>query len=186
LERFTPMQIGMAMTAVIVLFLVTNAGNGGMRRIAPAALPVASEVIGNSAPAGTSATLPLKREPVGMPSVAAGRALLAERSHSTKAGGGAGCDAPKKLRGIPSMAAGRSLSCETLPMTRDDGFTLPPGAGDNHAEDAHYSTATLPLERAIEHPTLTPAEAAMQAEQAASMSTVDGGGGPPVDPNQPF
>ncbi len=159
--------------------LRTNAGTASSLPGAPAAsAPVGqasaspqNPAQGNKAAGKTAAgktkkssVLPMTRGPAGLMSPSAAASVSVER----------GGKAPKaltdkvRMQGIPSPAAAATMASKTLPMTVDDGATMPATSErDSHAVDTHYGssgTQTLGMEPMVERPVMTPGEAARRAE----------------------
>ena len=179
LNRVTPVHMGIAMTLFVFVMIVANGSPGGIRKSAPAALPVPASVTPAS-----SQTLPLRRKSSqqGMMSPAAAEAILARREGRSPRRA-----AERRVAGMPSPAAAQSLQGETLPMKRHDLMTIPPpGGGDAHAVDSHYRPQTLAMAKPIERPALTPGESAAQAQSYGNVASTVNPGTAPADPNGAF
>lgn len=185
--RISPMQLGVLMSVVALAFVITRGGPAPMDAGAPASLPAAPSLSNGAPSTAGSETLPFAGKPVGMPSPAAAQRILADRGARR-----AKQPPSAKLRGVPSAAAAGKLAdaeaggTATLPMRADDGMSLPADGSDRdaHAGEAHYGgSTTLPMEREVELPAVTPAEAAARAEVRSIDVTPDPYGGQPTGPN---
>lgn len=190
-RRITPLHVGILLT-LIVFVVVVAGGPKASLNATPGALPALSPVD------AATATLPLKRQPAAIEgSVSPAAASSVARERAGKAPRRTPGPAPIPMAGIPSPAAAATLEPKTLPMRASDGMTLPriPSQRDDHGQESHYAgggSQTLPLERAVERPAVTPAQAQAQAEQAvAAAGVVDDMGSSeyvpaPSQPNVPF
>lgn len=164
--RVTPLHMGVLLTLLVLAFVIARGTPSGSFRATPARLPAAVT------PSGAH-DLPLKREPAGMPSSASAQSLALEQGG--KARYHRGDTTAIRLKSMPSPAAAATLA-PTLPLHRlvGDGNSLPRSIAerDSHAVDHHYAGAsgsqTLPLERAVATPAVTPGQAAAQAEVQAN------------------
>lgn len=178
--RFTPLHAALAMTFVVLAFIVAQGTPGSLDARAVSELP--------ADPTAGTQVLPLTAKPRGIPSPATAASIELERNGRLPKG----TDTSSiRLLGIPSPATAASLAPQrTLPLVPDDGVTLPdtPMMRDAHAVDTHYDPErTLAMERPVERPVTTPGEAARIAELRSNYDVVDGGSAPaPTDANVAF
>lgn len=183
---FTPLHLGILATLLVVALMMSQTPGSAMRT-APSKLPVPAgltKVRGG----GGSATLPMTRPAVGMPSPAAAASIAAERGEPVTTGS----SEPIQFKGIPSPAAAATMAPQTLPMRRPRAFSLPYGSGerDSHAVDSYYGRNSVSggggTEDLPTRPAVTPAEAAEQARLLATQQRLSDAGSAPAEPNGTF
>ncbi len=182
---FTPLHLGILATMLVVALMMSQAP-GGTMRTAPSKLPVPAGL--TKVRGGGSATLPMERPAIGMPSPAAAASIAAERGEPVRTPDAA----PIQFKGIPSPAAAATMAPQTLPMRRPRAFSLPYGSGerDDHAVDTYYGGGAVSGGGAAEdmptQPAVTPGEAAEQARLLATQQRLNDAGSVPAEPNGTF
>lgn len=160
---------------IVVAWMVANGPGIGMKVENPLTLPAAPGAIDSDIANPKNGTLPLRRQPVGMPSAAASASIQFENTGTLPLRSTASI----KFEGIPSPAAAASLDPNpVLPLKPSDGMSLPRTIGERDSYSVEKAYGNDPGAHAHDaepaRPAVTPMEAQAQAENQAGLDAATG------------